>query len=96
MKKVGRTTKPFRYYLKQIPCDYTVKVINRFKGLDLIGRVPEELWKEVCDIVQETVIKNIPKKKKCKKTNWLPEEILQITEKRREGKGKGERKDIPI
>ena len=67
LKKVGRTTKPFRYYLSQILCDYTVKVINRFKGLDLIGRMPEELWKEVCDIVQETVIKNIPKKKKSKR-----------------------------
>jgi len=67
LKKVGNTTRPFRYYLNQIPYDYTVKVRNRFKGLDLIDRVPEELWTEVCDIVQEAVIKTIPKKKKCKK-----------------------------
>ena len=68
MKKVGKTTRPFRYDLNQIPYDYTVEVTNRFKGLDLISRVPEELWTEVRDIVQETVIKTIPKKKKCKKT----------------------------
>ena len=67
MKKVGKTTRPFRYDLNQIPCDYTVEVRNRLKGLDLIDRVPDELWNEVCDIVQETGIKTIPKKKKCKK-----------------------------
>ena len=69
---------------------------NRFKGLDLIDRVPEELWKEVCDIVQEAVMKTIPKKKKGKKATWLSEKGLKIAEKRREGKGKGNRKDIPI
>ena len=73
-----------------------MEVTNRFRGLDLIDRVPEELWTEVHDIVQEAVIKTFPKKKKCKKAKWLPEEALQITEKRRETKGKGERKDIPI
>ena len=91
MKKVENTTRPFRFDLSQIPCDYTVKVRNRFKELDLIDRVPEELWMEVCDIVQEAVIKMIPKKKKCKKAKWLSEEALQITEKRREAKGKGEK-----
>ena len=75
---------------------YTVEVTNGFKGLDLIDRVPEELWTEVPDILQEAVIKTVPKKKKCKKAKWLSEEALQITEKRREVKGKGERKDIPI
>ena len=90
MKKAGKTTRPFRYELNQIPYDYTVKVTNRFKGLDLIDRVPEELWTEVCDIVQETMIKTIPKKKKCKKAKWLSEEALQIAEKRRQVKGKGE------
>ena len=69
MKKVGKTTRTFRYDLNQIPYDYTVKVTNRFKGLDLIDRAPEELWTEVRDIVQEAVIKTIPKKKKCKKAN---------------------------
>ena len=69
---------------------------NRFKGLDLIDRVPEEQWTEVCDIVQEAVIKNLPKKKKCKKAKWLSNEVLQTAEKRREAKGKEERKDIPI
>ena len=73
----------------QIPYNHTVEVTNRFKGLDLIDRVPEELWTEVCDIVQETGIKTIPKNKKCKKAKWLSEEALQITEKRREAKGKG-------
>ena len=68
MKKVGKTTRSFRYDLNQIPYDYTVELTNRFKGLDLIDRVPEELWTEVCDIVQETGIKTIPKKKKCKKS----------------------------
>ena len=85
-KKEGKTTRPFRYDLKHIPYDYTVKVTNRFKGLDLIDRVPEELWKEVCDIVQEAVIKTIPKKKKCKKAKWLYEEVLQTAVKRREAK----------
>ena len=96
MKKVGKTTRPFRYDLNQIPYDYTVNVTNRFKGLDLIDRVPEELWIEVHDIVQEAVIKTIPPKKKCKKAKWLSEEAFQIAEKRREAKGKGKRKDIPI
>ena len=91
LKKVGKTTRPFRYDLNQIPYDYTVKMTNRFKGLDLIDRMAEELWSEVHDIVQETVIKIIPKKKKCKKTKWLSEEALQIAEKRREDKGKGEK-----
>ena len=91
MKKVGKTTRPFRYDLNQIPYDYIVEVTNRFKGLYLIDRVPEELWMEVHDIVQEAVIKTIPKKKKCKKTKWLSEEALQIAEKRREAKGKGEK-----
>ena len=76
--------------LNQIPYDYTVEVTNRFKGLDLIDRVPEELWTEVHNIVQEAVIKTISKKKKCKKAKWLTEEALQIAEKRREVKGKGE------
>ena len=88
MKKVGKTTKPFRYDLNQTLYDYTVEVTNRFKGLDLIDRVPEELWTEVHDIVQEAVIKTIPKKKKCKKAKWLSEEALQIAVKRREVKGK--------
>ena len=91
MKKVGKTTRPFRYDLNQIPYNYTVEVTNRFKGLDLIDRVPEELWMEVHDIVQEAVIKTIPKKKKCKNTKWLSEDVLQIAEKRREAKGKGEK-----
>ena len=76
MKKVGKTTRPFRNDLNQIPYDYTVEVTNRFKGLDLIYRVPEELWTEVRDIVQEAGIKTIPKKKKCKKAKWLSEEAL--------------------
>ena len=83
LKKVGKTTKPFRYDLSQIPYDYTVNVRNRFKGLDLIDRVPDELWTEVHDTVQETVIKTIPKKKKCKEVKWLSEEPLQIAEKRK-------------
>ena len=95
MKKVEKTTRPFRYDLNQIPCDYTVEVTNRFKGLDLT-RVTEELWTEVHDIVPETVIKTIPKKKKYKKAKWLSEKALKIVEKRRDVKGKGERKDIPI
>ena len=98
MKEVGKTTRLFRYDLNQIPYDYTVKVRNRLKGLDLIGRVPDELWTEVHDIVQEARIKTIPKENKCKKAKWLSEEALQIDVNRREGKGKGEkeRKDIPI
>ena len=81
MKKVGKITRPFRYDLNQIPYDYTVEVTNRFKGIDLIGRVPEELWMEVHDILQEAVIKTIYKKKKCKKAKWLPEEPLQTAMK---------------
>ena len=91
MKKVGKTIRPFRYDLNQIPYDYTVEVRNRFKGLELIDRVPDELWNEVHDIVQETGIKTIPKKKKCKKAKWLSEEALQIAGKRREAKSKGEK-----
>ena len=91
VKKVGKATRLFRYDLNQIPYDYTVEVRNRFKVLDLIDRVPDELWTEVCDIVQEERIKTIPKKKKCKKAKWLSEEALQIDEKRREAKGKGEK-----
>ena len=83
MKKEGKTTRPLRYDLNQIPYNYTVEVKNRFKGLDLIDRVPEELWTEVCDTVQEAGIKTIPKKKKCKKLKWLFEEALQIAVKRR-------------
>ena len=89
MKKVGKTTRPFRYDLNRIPYDYTVEVSNRFKGLDLIVRMPEELCMEVHNTVPEAVIKTIPKKKKYKKAKWLSEEALQITEKRREKKGKG-------
>ena len=96
LKKVGKTTIPFRYDLNQIPYDYTVEITNRFKGLDLIDRVPEELWREVHDIEQETGIKTIPMEKKCKKAKWLSEEALQIAEKRREVKAKEKRKDIPI
>ena len=92
MKKVGETTRSFRYDLNQIPYDYTVEVRNRFKDLDLIDRVPDELWMEVCDNVQEARIKTIPKKRKCKKAKWLSEEALQIAMKRRDAK----RKDIPI
>ena len=91
LKKVGKTTRPFRYDLNQIPYDYTVEVRNRCKGLDLIERVPDELWMEVHDIVQETGIKTIPMEKKCKKAKWLSEEALQITVKRREAKSKGEK-----
>ena len=91
MKKVGKTARPFRYDLYQIPYDYTVEVRNRLKGLDLIDRVPNELWTEVRDIVQETGIKTIPMEKKCKKAKWLSEEVLQIAMKRREAKNKGEK-----
>ena len=92
---MGKTTKPFRNDLNQITY-YTVEVRSRFKGLYLIDRVPEELWTEVYDSVQEAGIKTIPKKKKCKKAKWLPEEALQIAVKRREAKTKEKRKDIPI
>ena len=95
MKKVGKTTRPFRYDLNQIPYDYTVEVRNRFKGLDLIDRVPDELWTEVHDIVKEAVIRTIPKIKKYKKAKWLSEEALQIAVKRRE-KAKEKRKAIPL
>ena len=95
MKKVGKTITPFRYVVNQIPYDYTVEVTNRFKGLHLIDRVPDELWTEIHDIVQEAEIKTILKEKKCKKAKWFSEEALQIAEKRKEVKGKGE-KDIPI
>ena len=91
LKKVGKTTRPFRYDLSQIPYDYTVEVRNRFKGLDLIDRMPGELWTEVHDIVKETGIKSIPKKNKCKKAKWLSGEALQIAMKRREAKSKGEK-----
>ena len=91
MKKVRKTTRPFRYDLNQIPYGYTVEVTNRFKGLDLIDRVPDELWMEVHDIVQEAGIKTIPKKKKGKKAKWLSEEALKIPVKRREVKNKGEK-----
>ena len=96
MKKVGKTTSTFMYDLNQKPYDYTVEVTNRVKGLELVDRVPEELWTEVHDIVQEAVIKPIPKKKKCQKAKWLSEKALQITEKRAEAKGKEKRKGIPI
>ena len=91
MKKIGKTTRPFTYDLNQIPYDYTVEVRNRFKGLDLIDRVPHELWTEVPDIVQETGIKTIPMEKKCKKAKWLSGEALQIAVKRKETKSKGEK-----
>ena len=96
MKKVGKTTRPFRYDLNETPNDYTVKVRNRFKGLDLIDREPDELWMEVRDIVQKTGIKIIPMEKKCKKAKWLSEKALQIAVKRREARSKEKRKDIPI
>ena len=92
LRKVGKTTRPFRYDLNQIPYDYTVKATNRLKGLDLVDRVPEELWMEICNLVQKAVNKAIPKKKKCKKAECLSKEALQIAEERREEKGKGERK----
>ena len=96
LKKVGKTTRSFRYDLNQIPYDYTVEVRNRFKGLDLIDRVPNELWTEVHDIVQETGIKTILMEKKCKKAKWLSEEALQMAVRRIEAKSKGKRKDISI
>ena len=91
LKKVRKTTRSFRYDQKQLPYDYRVKMINTFKGLDLIDWVPEELWMEVCNIVQEAMIKTIPEKKKCKKAKWLSEEVLQTAMKRREVKDKGEK-----
>ena len=91
MKKVGKTTRPCRYDLNQIPDNYTMEIRNKFKGLNLIDRVPDELWMEVCDIVQQTGSKTIPKKKKCKTAKWLSEEALQIAGKRREMKSKGEK-----
>ena len=91
MKKVGKTTKSFKNDLNEIPYSYTVELTNRFKGLDLIDRVPEELWMEFHDMVQKAVIKTIPKRKKYKKAKWLPEKALQIAEKRRQAKGKGEK-----
>ena len=96
MEVSKETNRPFRYDLNQIPNNYTVEVTNRFKGLDLIDRVPEELWMEGHDIVQVAVIKTIPRKKKCKKAKWLSEEALQIAVKSREAKSKGEKKDISI
>ena len=91
MKKLGKTTRQFRYDLNQIPYDFTVEVRSRFKGLDLIDRVPDELRTEVRDIVQERGMKNIHKKKKCKIAKWLSEEALKISVKRREAKSKGEK-----
>ena len=91
LKKVGKTTRPFMYDLKQIPYDYTVEVRNRFNGLDLIDIVPDELWMELCDTIQETGSKTIPMEKNCKNTNWLSEEALQIAVKRRQAKSKGEK-----
>ena len=88
---MGKTTRPFRYDLNQIPYDYTMEVRSRYKGLDLIDRVPDELWMEICDIVQETGIKTVPMEKKCKKAKWLSGEALQIAVKRREAKSKGEK-----
>ena len=96
LKKVGKTTRPFRYDLNQIPYDYTVEVRNRFKGLDLINRVPDELWNEVCDLVQDTGIKTISMEEKCRKAKWPSVEALQIAVKKSEVKNKGERKDISI
>ena len=92
LKKVGKTTRPLRYDLNQTPYDYTVKVRNRSKALDLIDRVPDELWNEVCDIVLETWIKTIPMEKKCIKAKWLSGEALQIAVKRREAKNQREKK----
>ena len=96
LKKVGKTTRPFSYDLNKIPYDYTVKVRNRFKGLYLIDRAPNELWNEVHDVVQETGIKTIPMEKKCKKAKWLSAEALQIAMKKERQKTKDKRKDISI
>ena len=92
----GKTSRPLRYNLNQILYNYIVGVINRFKGLDLIDRVPEELWMEVHDIVQEAMIKTIPKKKKCKKAKWLCEEALQTAMKRREVESKEEKEKYTL
>ena len=92
MDKIGKTTRPFRYDLNPIPCDYTMEVRNRFMGLDLIDRMPDDLWMEVHDIVQETESKIIPKKKKCKKAKWLSEEALQIAVKKKKRSEKQRRK----
>ena len=94
MKKVGKSNRPFRYDLNQILHDCTVEVRNRFKGLHLIDRVPDELWTDVCDIVQETGSKTIPKKNKCKKAKWRSGEALQIAVKRRDAKSKGEKMGV--
>ena len=91
LNKVGKTTRPFRYDLSQISYDYTVEVRNKFKGLELIDREPDELWMEICDVVQEIGFKTIPMEKKCKKAKWLSEVALQIAVKRREAKSKGEK-----
>ena len=96
MKKVVKTTRPFRYDLNQISYNYTLEVTNRFKGLDMIDRLPEELWTEVYNTVQEAVIKTIPKKKKCKKAKWLPEEPYKSLRKEEKGKAKEKGKDTPI
>ena len=93
MKKVGKTTRPFRYDLNQIPYDYTVEVTNRFKGLDLVDRVPEEIQMEVHNIVQEAVTKTIPKKKKCKKAKWLSEEALHTMQEEEKEKARKKGKD---
>ena len=95
LKKIGKTTRPFRYDLKSNPLRYTVEVINRFKGLDVTDRVPEELWREVHNTVQEVVTKTIPMKRKRRKAKWLSEEALQIAEKRRQPEAKEKGKDIP-
>ena len=97
LKKVGKTSRPFRHDLNHIPYDYTVEVTNRFKGLDLIDRLPEELWTEIHDIVQETGINTIPKKKKCKKAKWLPEEAFTNScEKKRSKKQRRKGKVYPF
>ena len=95
LKKVAKTTRPSKYDLNQIPYDYTMEGTNGFKGLDLVNRMPEELWTEVCNTGQEAVIKTIPKKKKCKQVKWLSEEALKIADKSREEKNKGERESYP-
>ena len=96
LKKVGETTRPFRYDLNQTPYDHTVEVTNRFKGLDLIDRVPNEIWMEVHNIVQETGIKTIPKKTKCEKAKWLSEEAFQIAGKKRSKKQRRKGKIYPF
>ena len=96
VKVFGIVARPFSYELNKFPCDFTVEVTNKFQGLGLVDRVLKELWTEVCNIVQEVVIKTIPKKKKCKKAKWLSGEALQIAEKIREAKGKEKKRYIPI